>query len=78
MTILDVEAQFTQLSRGDDNGFHQLADAVAAFQFEKNEIFNRFCSSLGASPAECYLPIGAFKAAPVASFDVEKTEAVFE
>ncbi len=49
-----------------------MAVAVTAFQEAHNPIYGRYCK------AQKYLPVAAFKHAPVTSFPYEEAEAVFE
>ena len=90
MTIDEVARDFTQLSEDRPDRFDELAEAVFCFQRENNAVYGRYCKSItsgrGAAAASNgprsfsrpYLPIAAFKRAPVTTFPPEEAEHVFE
>lgn len=76
MTVSDVASDFCNLAQGDER-FEEFSSIASSYQFEHNKVFRRYCQNLNRPPAECYLPIRAFKHAIVATFDTKKSETVF-
>ena len=72
MTIDDVERDFTDLDPNRPGRFREMAEAVLAFQRAHNPVYGRYARS------GRYLPVAAFKYAPVATFPPESAERVFE
>lgn len=77
MTILEVAQDFHTLAEGDDGRFDEMADVVLAFQRRHNSVYGRYCKSLD-QESVAYLPIEAFKHAPVTCFPPAEAEQVFE
>ncbi len=71
IAIEDVQAGFHLLQPGDDDLFQSYAECVLDFQRRCNAVYKRYSGCR-------YLPIEAFKLAPVASFPPEEAELVFE
>jgi hypothetical protein len=80
VSIATVAAEFVTLSGGRLSRFDEMAWAVFRFQRARNPVYERFCAAYpgAAWPAVPYLPVDAFKYAPVATFAPEQAEAVFE
>lgn len=79
-TIATVAERFTGLAAGDDAAFEALARSVYAYQCLHNSIYARYCISKKWEGWEnaAYLPVEAFKLAPVTTFPPEEANAVFE
>ena len=82
-TALELERSVLELIAGQRDDFNALAQAVFAFQFTHNPVYQQYCVSRGATPATVTLwpeipavPTAAFKDFALASFPV--TEAVTE
>jgi hypothetical protein len=67
-----VASGFTALKTGDEQGFRAMAAAVLAYQRAHNPIYARYCKY------QKYLPVEAFKRAPVTTFPASETACVFE
>lgn len=71
LDIESVEAGFTALEAGDEGGFEGMAAAVLAYQQAHNRVYARYCNY------QKYLPVEAFKHAPVTTFPASEAECVF-
>lgn len=80
MTIAEVADCFTQLGDDHQRRFHRYAEVATSYQRERNSVYGRYCKAVGAQGDHRYpyLPIAAFKQAPVACFEPEEAEHVFE
>ncbi|MFQ5570156.1 MAG: acyl transferase [Rhodothermales bacterium] len=78
MTIQDVARHFTEVSADRPEAFDEMASVVYAFQQANNRVLARYCTSINVDTAYAYLPVAAFKYAPVTSFPFEEAEHVFE
>ena len=65
------------LQPGDDEAFERVWLDVYLYQREHCDIYNRYCKSLD-SVSRPYLPIDAFKQAPVVSFELEDADLTFK
>lgn len=68
LTILEQE--IFELTDGDSAAFDRLAEEVIAFQRENNPVYSRL-------EGFTYLPVEAFKMAPIGAYDVSAAEKVF-
>lgn len=71
--IEKVAEGFTSLSADSPEYFAQMAESILAYQRANNPIYNRYCKS-----DFTYLPVEAFKLAPLATFPVAEAQRVFE
>lgn len=80
LTIAEVAGGFTQLGDEHQDRFDRYAEVVMSYQREHNAVYRRYCNAVGAQGDQRYpyLPIAAFKQAPVATFEPEDAEHVFE
>ena len=67
-----VAAGFHRLVPGDDFAFEEMARSVLSYQEAHNSIYGRYCKY------QKYLPVSAFKHAPVTTFPPSESEALFE
>lgn len=72
MTIDEIATRCTELSPDRPDRFDEMAEAVLAFQRERNPVYGRYAR------VQRFLPVAAFKYAPVATFPPEEAERVFE
>lgn len=70
MTLENVVEEFHLLDSGNHGGFAAMAEVVLRFQRARNPV-------VAAWSASRYLPVDAFRHAPVCTFDPEEAEAVF-
>lgn len=69
-SIEDLESAIFSLQDGDQPAFDRLAALVMAYQRENNPVYRRL-------EGFTYLPVEAFKMAPVGTYDVSTAEKVF-
>ncbi|MFK7847189.1 MAG: hypothetical protein AB8G77_17940 [Rhodothermales bacterium] len=77
---MDIEAlikQIFSIEPGDDAAFETVWQQVYTHQRKHNPIYNRYCKVLNIETRP-YLPIEAFKHAPIASFSQEEADLVFQ
>ncbi len=72
MNIDYVERHFTDLHTGDADCFEAMASVVLTYQREHNSVYRRW------SHAATYMPVAAFKYAPVTCFPPEEADIVFK
>ncbi|MEZ4701681.1 MAG: hypothetical protein R2834_15185 [Rhodothermales bacterium] len=75
--LRDVEAGFTGLLPGDDAGFEAMSEAVVAYQRERNPVYARYCEAFPGWRMP-YLPVEAFKHAPLQTCPADEVELEFE
>lgn len=77
MALEELIDQIFRLQDGDDAGFASIWQTVFQYQRKNNLIYNRYCKSLDdADPP--FLPIEAFKHAPITTFDPSVADLVFK
>ena len=72
MTAAAVAETFTDLTQDHPGRFDAMAEVVYAFQAVHNPVYARYCKT------HRYLPVDAFKYAPVTTFPPEEAERVFQ
>jgi hypothetical protein len=79
VTADHVAATFASLAKSDEDRFDQMAEAVFRFQVASNPVYGRFAGdqSWDGWRTAPFLPIEAFKFAPIVCGDPSRMEAVF-
>lgn len=86
MTAGDVANHFTDVTEDRSGRFEEMAGAVFAFQREANPVYSRYCDEVLGSESSAsaidiaripFLPVDAFKHAPITTFDPSEADVVF-
>ncbi len=76
MNTDDIHEQIFSLHSHDEQAFDKCWAEIYQYQRDHCPVYNRYCNSLGVKNFP-YLPIEAFKHAPVTTFPPEEAELVF-
>lgn len=78
MTIEEVVDHFTDLTEDRSSRFEEMAGAVFAYQRTANRVYGRYCREVGAASGHPpFLPVEAFKHAPITTFEPDEADVVF-